>query len=157
MIPPYRFRQKAVTFAISAGNYNAASEIYRMPLDRFRHGIPPDVFRLIYRRQKDIDNTAILRYDNDSGISRRMIKHGCKSSRRSNPAAQHEQEGKNMKRYDEAQNYIDAGILKYSEILADCEEIARTDRELKESMIEQAGTIADYAAEIFAAVQDITK
>lgn len=62
-----------------------------------------------------------------------------------------------MKRYDEAQNYIDAGILKYNEILADCEEIARTDRELKESMIEQAGTIAEYAAEIFAAVQDITK
>ena len=67
------------------------------------------------------------------------------------------QEGKTMKRYEEAQNYIDAGMLKYSEILADCEEIARTDRELKESMIEQAGTIADYAAEIFAAVQELTK
>lgn len=62
-----------------------------------------------------------------------------------------------MKRYEEAQNYIDAGMLKYSEILADCEEIARTDRELKESMIEQAGTIADYAAEIFSAVQELTK
>ena len=62
-----------------------------------------------------------------------------------------------MKRYDEAQNYIDAGMLKYSEILADCEEIARTDRELKKSMIKQAGTIADYAAEIFSAVQELTK
>lgn len=62
-----------------------------------------------------------------------------------------------MKRYDEAQNYIDAGMLKYSEILADCEEIAKTDRELKESMIEQTGTIKDYAAEIFAAVQELTK
>ena len=66
-------------------------------------------------------------------------------------------EGKIMKRYEEAQNYINAGMLKYSEILADCEEIARTDRELKESMIEQAGTVADYAAEIFAAVQELTK
>ena len=62
-----------------------------------------------------------------------------------------------MKRYEEAQNYINAGMLKYSEILADCEEIARTDRELKESMVEQSGTIADYAAEIFAAVQELTK
>lgn len=67
------------------------------------------------------------------------------------------QEGKTMKRYEEAQNYIDAGILKYSEILADCKEIARTDRELYESMVEQAGTVADYAAEIFAAVQELTK
>lgn len=62
-----------------------------------------------------------------------------------------------MKRYEEAQNYIDAGMLKYNEILADCEEIARTDRELRESMEEQAGTIADYAAEIFAAVQELVK
>lgn len=68
MIPPYRFRQKAVTFAISAGNYNAASEIYRMPLDRFRHGIPQDVFRLIYnRRQKRIYCAAKMLYNqNDS-------------------------------------------------------------------------------------------
>ena len=70
---------------------------------------------------------------------------------------QRKQEGKTMKRYEEAQNYINAGMLKYSEILADCEEIARTDRELKESMVEQSGTIADYAAEIFAAVQELTK
>ena len=60
-----------------------------------------------------------------------------------------------MKRYEEAQNYIDAGMLKFSEILADCEEIARTDSELKESMIEQAGTIEEYAKEIFAAVQEL--
>ena len=64
MIPPYRFRQKAVTFAINAGNYTAASEIYRMPLDRFRHGIQPDVFRLIYRRQKDIDTPQIHAAEN---------------------------------------------------------------------------------------------
>ena len=57
--------------------------------------------------------------------------------------------GKTMKRYEEAANYKEAGITSYGEILADCKEIARTDSELRDSMIEQCGSIEEYAREIF--------
>lgn len=60
-----------------------------------------------------------------------------------------------MKRYEEAENYIENGLTTYAEILADCKEIA-VDKELRESMESQAGTVEDYASEIFAAVQELT-
>lgn len=59
-----------------------------------------------------------------------------------------------MKRYEEAYNYIDAGIPTYEEIMASCMDIAE-DQELRESMIDGAGSIEEYAAEIFAAVEEI--
>lgn len=58
-------------------------------------------------------------------------------------------------RYEEAQNYIDNGMTTWREIFQDCSEIARTDKELKQSMIDQCGSISKYAEEIFDAVQDI--
>lgn len=58
-------------------------------------------------------------------------------------------------RYEEAQNYIDNGMTTWREIFQDCSEIARTDKELKQSMIDQCGSISKYAEEIFDAVQNI--
>lgn len=58
-------------------------------------------------------------------------------------------------RYEEAQNYIDNGMTTWREIFQDCLEIARTDKELHQSMIDQCGSISKYAEEIFAAVHDI--
>lgn len=59
-----------------------------------------------------------------------------------------------MKRFEEAYNYLEAGIPTLADILADCQDIA-ADPELKSSMIEQAGSVEEYAAEIFAAVEEI--
>lgn len=59
-----------------------------------------------------------------------------------------------MKRYEEAQNYIDNGMTTYEEILADVKDIA-TDEELRASMIGQAGSLEEYAGEIYEAVLDI--
>lgn len=61
----------------------------------------------------------------------------------------------NSDRYEEAQNYIDNGITTWREIFQDCSEIARTDKELKQSMIDQCGSVSKYAEEIFDAVQYI--
>lgn len=58
------------------------------------------------------------------------------------------------KRYEEVASYIAAGITSYADILADCEDIARTDAELRTSMEQQAGSVAEYAREIYAAVQE---
>lgn len=63
----------------------------------------------------------------------------------------------NLDRYEEAQNYINNGMTTWREIFHDCLEIARTDKELHQSMIDQSGSITEYAKEIFNAVQYILK
>ena len=60
-------------------------------------------------------------------------------------------------KYEEAQNYIDNGITTYREIFQDCLEIARTDKEIHQSMIDQYGSISEYADAIFRDVQEILK
>lgn len=61
----------------------------------------------------------------------------------------------NDDKYEEAQNYIDNGMTTWREIFQDCLEISRTDKELYQSMIDQYGSITEYAKAIYSAVQDI--
>lgn len=146
----YRRQQLAAAALIDSGNYTAEQVAAVYGWIKPKHKPPERAApeRTGANRQQTGDKNA-LTPRRKCGIIK-AIKRCIRRWKR-------KQEEKTMKRYEEAQNYIDAGMLKYNEILADCEEIARTDRELKESMIEQAGTIADYAAEIFAAVQELTK
>lgn len=67
------------------------------------------------------------------------------------------EEYQDIERYEEAQNYIDNGMTTWREIFQDCLEIARTDKELHQSMIDQSGSITEYAKEIFNAVQYLLK
>ena len=58
-----------------------------------------------------------------------------------------------MKRTDEALNYIENGITTLKEITEDCKDIAASDAELMQQMIEAEGSVEAYAQSIFTAVQ----
>lgn len=159
----YQWKQTAFGAAIDRGLYNLATQIDEINTADFSGGIPWYIVRAIANEQQRLapNKSRAAPEQTETGDKRTLTpRRKCgiiKAIRRHVRRWKRKREGKATKRYEEAQNYIDAGMLKYSEILADCEEIARTDRELKESMVEQAGTVADYAAEIFAAVQELAK
>lgn len=61
-----------------------------------------------------------------------------------------------MKRRDEALNYIENGITTLKEITEDCKDIAASDAELRQQMIEAEGSVEAYALSVFAEVINMT-
>lgn len=56
--------------------------------------------------------------------------------------------------YEESLNFYDAGITDYDSILAECRDIAK-DKELEKTMIENAGSVEEYARKILEAMEKI--
>ena len=54
-----------------------------------------------------------------------------------------------------AEHYIESGITSYSEIVKNCIALSETDVRLRNAMIWQFGSVGEFAAQLFDAVQEI--